>query len=288
MPQRDHTSTDPTAILQWYVEMGVDEAIGDQATDWFTESERQQQTRQAPAAAVTAAKGRPSLLQRDETPGQARPDPSPKPARAEDVVQDARTVAQGCNTLDELKIALANFEGCGLKRTAKNLVFADGSPDAPVMLIGEAPGRDEDLQGVPFVGRSGQLLDRMLAAIGRDRTNTYVTNVIPWRPPGNRTPTPAETAICRAFVERQIALVDPQVIVFLGGVAAKEMLETSTGIMRLRGTWRTYPANGGQYRAMATLHPAYLLRQPAQKKLAWRDFLEVQQALEERVPGTET
>ncbi len=281
MPNRDTSSTDATALLQWYVQMGVDEAMSEEATDWFAESEKQQKARQAPTATTETAapaKGRASLLPRDEGQSPARPDPAP--VRADNVVHDARTLAEGCKTLEELKDALADFNGCGLKRTAKNLVFADGSPEAPLMLIGEAPGRDEDLQGVPFVGRSGQLLDRMLAAIGRDRSNAYITNVIPWRPPGNRAPTPAETAICRPFIERQIALVDPAVIVFLGGVAAKEMLATTTGIMRLRGTWRTYPPDGGHYRANATLHPAYLLRQPAQKKLAWRDFLEIQQALE--------
>jgi DNA polymerase len=149
------------------------------------------------------------------------------------------------------------------------------------MLIGEAPGRDEDLQGLPFVGRSGQLLDRMLAAIGHDRTNSWITNVIPWRPPGNRAPTPAETAICRPFIERQIELVDPAVIVFLGGVSAKELLGTTEGIMRLRGRWRDYPPGSGRWTAMATFHPAYLLRAPAQKRLAWRDLLAVAKALEE-------
>ena len=189
-------------------------------------------------------------------------------------------MARKAATLEELREILAGFDGCNLKFTAKNLVFADGSPQPAVMFVGEAPGRDEDLEGVPFVGRSGQLLDRMLAAIGLDRQSAYIANVIPWRPPGNRTPTPLETEICRPFIERQIELANPKVLVNLGGPSAKTLLHASEGILRLRGNWRVHTtASGTAIPAMPTLHPAYLLRNPAHKKLAWRDFLEVKAKL---------
>ncbi|WP_192385937.1 uracil-DNA glycosylase, partial [Mesorhizobium silamurunense] len=192
----------------------------------------------------------------------------------------ARQLAASASTLDELRQHMAAFDGCNLKFTAKNLVFADGNPNADLMLVGEAPGRDEDLEGLPFVGRSGRLLDRMLAAIGLDRTSAYIANVIPWRPPGNRTPTPHETEICRPFIERQIELVNPKVLVNLGGPSAKTLLNTTEGILRLRGNWRVHTtASGTAIPAMPTLHPAYLLRTPAHKKLAWRDFLEVKAKL---------
>ena len=192
----------------------------------------------------------------------------------------ARELAAKSATLDELREHMARFEGCNLKFTAKNTVFADGNPDAAVMLVGEAPGRDEDVEGLPFVGRSGQLLDRMLAAIGLDRTSVYIANVIPWRPPGNRTPTPHETEICRPFIERQIELAGPKVLITLGGPSAKLLLNTAEGILRLRGNWRAHvTASGVSIPTMPTLHPAYLLRNPAHKKLAWRDFLEVKARL---------
>ena len=192
----------------------------------------------------------------------------------------AREAASSAPTLEALRATLATFEGCNLRFTATNLVFADGNPQARVMFVGEAPGLEEDLQGLPFVGRSGQLLDRMLAAIGIDRTSAYIANVIPWRPPGNRTPTPQETEICRPFIERQIALIDPDFLVLLGGASAKQLLQTSEGILKIRGQWRAYDTGRRQIRAMATLHPAYLLRQPLQKRLAWRDLLALKQALD--------
>jgi DNA polymerase len=192
----------------------------------------------------------------------------------------ARELAAKSATLDELREHMARFEGCNLKFTAKNTVFADGNPQAAVMLVGEAPGRDEDVEGLPFVGRSGQLLDRMLAAIGLDRNSVYIANVIPWRPPGNRTPTPHETEICRPFIERQIELAAPKVLITLGGPSAKLLLNTADGILRLRGSWRAHvTASGVSIPTMPTLHPAYLLRNPAHKKLAWRDFLEVKARL---------
>ena len=199
----------------------------------------------------------------------------------DETARAAREMARAATTLEELRAALERFEGCNLKITATRLVFADGDPQGRVMLVGEAPGRDEDIQGLPFVGRSGQLLDRMLAAIGLTRNDVYIANVVPWRPPGNRTPTPQETAACRPFIERQIELADPDFLVILGTAAAKELLDSPEGILKLRGRWREFDTGRRKIRAMATLHPAYLLRQPLQKRLAWRDFLTLKAALEE-------
>ena len=194
----------------------------------------------------------------------------------------ARELASRATTLDELRQIMEGFEGCNLKVTAKNLVFADGNPEADLMLVGEAPGRDEDLEGLPFVGRSGQLLDRILAAIGLDRKSAYIANAIPWRPPGNRAPTPHETEICRPFIERQIALANPKVLVTLDALPAKLLTGSPEGILRLRGNWKAHTtASGTVIPVMPTLHPDYLLRNPAHKKLAWRDFLEVKAKLAE-------
>lgn len=194
----------------------------------------------------------------------------------------ARDEAAQAATLEDLRASLARFEGCNLRLTAKNLVFSDGSPQARLMFVGEAPGREEDAQGVPFVGRSGQLLDRMLTAIGMDRAQAYIANVVPWRPPGNRTPTPQEAEICKPFIHRQIELVDPDVLVFLGGASAKLLAGATDGILRLRGKWLAYDTGTRQIRAIATLHPAYLLRTPIQKRLAWRDFMKIKAALDGR------
>ncbi len=191
----------------------------------------------------------------------------------------ARETARTAGSLEELRSLLEQFEGCALKSTAKKLVFADGNPQARVMFVGEAPGREEDLEGLPFVGRSGKLLDRMMAAIGLDRSGAYIANVIPWRPPGNRTPTPQETQICLPFIRRQIELADPDVLVCLGGPSAQALLGAKEGILKMRGRWSSYHTGTREIRAIATLHPAYLLRQPLQKRLAWRDFLAIRKAL---------
>jgi len=197
-----------------------------------------------------------------------------------ETVGSARSAASSAQSLDELRKILAGFEGCNLRLTAKNLVFGDGSSKARVMFVGEAPGREEDIQGVPFVGRSGHLLDRMLKAVGLDRSNVYIANVVPWRPPGNRTPTPHETEICRPFIQRQIELVDPEVVVFLGAASAKTLSGARDGIRKLRGKWLTYNGEGTQRKAIATYHPAYLLRSPAEKRYAWRDMLQIRAELE--------
>ena len=189
----------------------------------------------------------------------------------------ARELARSAASLDELRALLENFEGCGLKKTASRLCLSRGSQNARLMLIGEAPGKDEDIQGEPFVGRAGQLLDRMLAAINLTEADVYITNLVFWRPPGNRTPSPEEVQVCQPFVERQIELLNPKILVFLGNAAAKQLTGATEGIMKLRGKWLNYSG----VRAMATLHPAYLLRNPIAKRLAWRDLLAIRDALDQ-------
>jgi DNA polymerase len=195
-------------------------------------------------------------------------------------VMAAREAAGVAGTLDELEAILAGFDGCALKATAKNLCFYRGAARARLMLIGEAPGRDEDLQGKPFVGRAGQLLDRMLAAIGLSEADAHITNIVYWRPPGNRTPTPQEAQVCRPFLQRQVELVSPDFVMLLGGAAANHIFGATEGIMRIRGKWRELTIGTRPVRAIATLHPAYLLRTPAAKRLAWRDLLAVKGALQ--------
>lgn len=281
--------TDPLDILRFYAEAGVDEALSEEPIDRFLQSreiaeaagrrreEARRAAEQAPAEPLRPAAPRAAPA---SPPPAARAAPPSLTAPSDAAIMAAREAAATADTLEALREALSAFEGCNLRHTATNLVFADGNPEARLMLVGEAPGMEEDLQGLPFVGRSGRLLDLMLAAIGRDRTSAYIANVIPWRPPGNRTPTPQETEICRPFIERQIALVDPDVLVLLGGASAKTILKTSEGITRLRGKWLSHDTGRREIRTLATLHPAYLLRQPLQKRLAWRDLLAVKEALE--------
>jgi DNA polymerase len=273
-------------LLAFYASVGVDEALEDAPVNRFAEVAPKPVER-APTAAPSGDTAAPQRStnrlepgDRSNAPPVARAPSATVPDEAQAAL--ARQLATRATTLEELRQHMAAFDGCNLKATAKSLVFADGNPEAAVMLVGEAPGRDEDIEGLPFVGRSGRLLDRMLAAIGLDRTSVYIANVIPWRPPGNRTPTPHETEICRPFIERQIEMVNPKVLINLGGPSAKTLLNTSEGILRLRGKWRVHTtASGIAIPAMPTLHPAYLLRTPAHKKLAWRDFLEVKAKLRE-------
>jgi DNA polymerase len=279
--------SDLADLLAFYASAGVDEALEDTPVNRFAEAAPRPAERAAAPAAPpreTKAAEQPTASPRldasqvPDAPARSVPATATVPDEAQAAL--ARQMAASASTLDALRQHMASFDGCNLKFTAKNLVFADGNPQASLMLVGEAPGRDEDIEGLPFVGRSGRLLDRMLAAIGLDRTSAYIANVIPWRPPGNRTPTPHETEICRPFIERQIELVNPKVLVNLGGPSAKTLLNTSEGILRLRGNWRVHTtASGIAIPAMPTLHPAYLLRTPAHKKLAWRDFLEVKAKL---------
>lgn len=291
------------AMLAWQIAMGADEATEIAPVDRFAASEAAAAARRRPAA-TPAASGPKAEGRADAPAGSARPSPPPSPSpsppkapspasrnldsehaplgAAEAATLGSRA-ADACETLDDLRAALAKFDGCPLKQTATNLVFGDGNPAADVMLIGEAPGRDEDMQGKPFVGVSGQLLDRMMGFIGLDRERFYITNVLYWRPPGNRTPTDAEVAACRPFIARHIQLVRPKVLLLVGGKSAKSLLGTEQGITKLRGRWFDYDAGGGvgTLPALATFHPAYLLRSPAMKRLAWRDLLSLQRRMRE-------
>lgn len=225
------------------------------------------------------ATGQRAPLQADKASPQLFVAAAPIPPAPEAAVMAARDAARTATSLADLAAILSRFEGCPLKATASRLVFADGNPHAKVMFVGEAPGADEDREGLPFVGRSGRLLDRMMAAIGLDRQSAYIANIIPWRPPGNRTPTPLESQTCLPFIQRQIELADPDILVCLGAPAAQALIGVKDGIMRTRGRWFTFHTGSREIRAIATLHPAYLLRQPLAKRLAWRDFLAIKAAL---------
>jgi DNA polymerase len=265
-------------ILAFYLEAGIDVSLQEETTDQLTETSFVRDDRPARRPAGDLAEQVPST-ERQRPPalfGESLPASPPSPDAA---VMAAREAARNAATLDELRAILAGFDGCALKATATQLVFADGNPQARVMFVGEAPGRDEDIEGLPFVGRSGKLLDRMMAAIGLDRTRAYIANIIPWRPPGNRTPTPQETEICLPFIRRQIELADPDILVCLGGPSAQALLGVKDGIMKTRGRWFAYQTGTREIRAIATLHPAYLLRSPIAKRLAWRDFLAIKKAL---------
>jgi DNA polymerase len=265
---------DLLAWLDWYRAMGATELIGDRPLD-----------RRGLAPPPVAQPDTWSPAPPPSTPT-ARPRAAAEPPLAlrspGALAASARETAAACGSVAELVQALAAFDGCALKETALNLCFADGNPEAEVMLIGEAPGAEEDRKGKPFVGPSGQLLDRMLATIGLDRTSVYITNVIYWRPPGNRSPTPAEIAACQPFLERTIELVRPQLMVFVGGIAARGLLGVKEGVTKLRGRRLVYRlADGTTIPALVMFHPAYLLRQPAQKRLAWRDLLTMRRILDE-------
>jgi DNA polymerase len=273
---------DALAALRWQIEAGADEAIGEDPLDRTAAAGPKAEPRGRPDAMPdTAPSARPAPPGQPGPPAPVwRPQPGPL-VSAETALASARELAVAANSLAELEAALEAFEGCPLKATATNLVFADGNPGARVMMIGEAPGAEEDRQGLPFVGVSGRLLDRMLACIGLDRSSVYITNMLFWRPPGNRTPTAAEIASCLPFTERQIELAAPDYLVLVGGMSAKNLLARSEGILRLRGHWRPYQHSGlpRPIPALPTLHPAYLLRQPQQKRLAWRDLLSLHHAL---------
>jgi len=266
-------------LLAFYQEAGVDAPIGESPVDRFADD-----------AVATAPSNRP----RDANEASSRSaDVRPAPARVfeqrrltsaappspEAAVMAAREAAKSAASLEDLRAILDRFEGCALRATAKQLVFSDGNPQARLMFVGEAPGRDEDIEGLPFVGRSGKLLDRMLAAIGLVRNSVYIANIVPWRPPGNRTPTPQESAICLPFIRRQIELVDPDVLVCLGKPSMQTLLGINEPITRARGRWLKFHTGTRDIRAMPTLHPAYLLRSPLAKRLAWRDFLAIKKAL---------
>ncbi len=262
----------PIDALRWHIEMGVDELIDDQPIDRYAAAAIPRAAVAVPSPSANSQPARPAA---SASPGQ--------PLAPSEGARDAIAIARDANSIEDLRERLETFEGCALKFTATNTVFADGDPASDIMFIGEAPGVDEDRQGLPFVGASGQLLNRMLSALGRERTSIYISNILFWRPPGNRSPTAAETAACLPFVQRHIELARPKVLVFLGGSSAKTMLDRTEGIMRLRGKWFDYMSEelGTPIPAMPTFHPAFLLRQSAQKREAWRDFLAIQEKLEE-------
>jgi uracil-DNA glycosylase family 4 len=263
-------------LLAFYLEAGVDCALAEEPVDRLADPD----IAPAPRETATAQPVRPAPT---------RPTPAPLPVTRgepapEIAIASAREAAHTAPSLEALRALLETFDGCALKHTATRLVFADGNPQARVMFVGEAPGRDEDIEGLPFVGRSGKLLDRMMAAIGLDRSSAYIANVIPWRPPGNRTPTPQETQICLPFIRRQIELVDPDVLVTLGNPSSQALLGTREGIMRSRGKWFDYDTGSRAIRAIATFHPAYLLRSPSYKRMSWQDLRAIAKALEAASP----
>ena len=259
------------ALLRWYDAMGVDAVVGDRPIDLT----------RVPAPTRPSGPKRAAPAAKAKAGDAARRPSAAVPLGTRAALEDARKLADAATGLDGLKAALEGFEGCALKHTATNLVFADGDPAADVMIIGEAPGAHEDREGLPFVGPAGQLLDRMLAAIGRDRRSVYITNILPWRPPGNRQPNSNEIAVCLPFAERHIVLKAPRLLVFAGGTSAKAMLSTTEGITRLRGRWFDYapPGRDASIPAMPIYHPAFLLRQPAQKREAWRDLIQISRRL---------
>jgi DNA polymerase len=264
-------------LIAFYLDAGADALLVDAPIDRMADDTAivaPPMSPVLPAAAPASARSAKPPMKPAERAHQAAAPPS-----ADAAVMAAREAAQTAASLDELRALLERFEGCSLKGTATQLVFADGNPQSRIMFVGEAPGFDEDVSGVPFVGRSGKLLDLMLAAIGLDRTSAYIANVVPWRPPGNRTPTPQETAICLPFIRRQIELANPELLVCLGGPATQTLLGTKDGITRSRGRWFNYDIGAREIRAIATFHPAFLLRSPLQKLLAWRDLLAIKKAL---------
>ena len=277
VPGEDERARDAEA-LRWLIEAGADEAIGEVAVDRAVAKPTPATSQSQPAAPPTTQVGPPPLR---EAPPLWTPEPGPV-GSSEEALGTARRLATEAGSLEALRAAVESFDGCPLKETATNTVFADGNPEARVMIIGEGPGAQEDRQGLPFVGPSGQLLDLMLASIGLDRQSAYISNVLFWRPPGNRTPTAGEIAACLPFVERHIELADPECLLLVGGMSAKTLLGRSEGILRLRGHWRPYQHAGlsRPIPALPSLHPAYLLRQPQQKRLAWRDLLALKHALE--------
>lgn len=261
-------------LLAFYLEAGVDCALSEVPVNRLSEIAEGDIVPERPAEQAAPR----APLQR---PAPAPPTPRAGVAPAPDAaIESARALAPKAASLDELRSLLEAFDGCALKTTATKLVFADGNPKAKIMFVGEAPGRDEDIQGLPFVGRSGKLLDLMLAAVGLDRSNVYIANIIPWRPPGNRDPSPHETQMCLPFIRRQIELVDPDILVCLGKPSSQAVLELKDGIMKTRGRWFDYDTGSRKIRAMATFHPAYLLRSPIYKRLTWQDLRAAKKALD--------
>ncbi|MBI1205263.1 MAG: uracil-DNA glycosylase [Rhodopseudomonas sp.] len=268
MPTQDNS---PRALLDFYLEAGVDALVGEDPIDHFAQAD-------TPPVAVRPATPSPGAL----SPPVIRQSPALAPAAPQapdEAALAARQAAAAATTLDALREAMEKFDGCALKATASRLVFADGNPTARVMLVGEAPGRDEDIEGTAFAGRAGRLLDLMLGSIGLDRTSAYLANVVPWRPPGNRAPTPQETAICLPFIKRQIELANPDILVCLGKPAMQALLGIQEPITKARGRWTTYDTGTREIAAITTFHPDFLLASRPQKRFAWRDLLSLKKAL---------
>ncbi len=279
---------DARELIAFYLEAGADAVIGEEPVDRMADDAKPSPARLGPDGKPLRAGAFAKAARTDPASDRGRQSASPlsRPGESatalispDTAIMAAREAAKNATSLDELRVLLERFEGCTLRGTATQLVFADGNPEARIMFVGEAPGYEEDITGRPFVGRSGKLLDRMMEAIGLDRTRAYIANVVPWRPPGNRTPTPQEAAICLPFIRRQIELADPDILVCLGQPATQTLLTTKEGITRTRGRWFKYDTGTRQIRALPTFHPAFLLRSPLQKRFAWRDFLAIKKAL---------
>lgn len=280
-------------LIRFYAEAGVDNALDEAPADRFAEA--QLATAKPLNTQPAEADNRPQPAQHASTfssqPAPDRPQQQAAPANPaaakvgiapEILLEEARARAAAAASLDDLLQAMADFDGCRLKFTAKNICFSDGSPSADLMVIGDAPGRDDDLEGIPFSGPAGQMLNRILVAIDLSRDKAYLANTLPWRPPGNRPATPLELDLCRPFLDRQIELVAPKVIVALGDSAAKALTGSREPIYKLRGNWHNYTAaDQSAIAVMPSLHPDYLLRTPAQKRFAWEDWLMVKLRLEQ-------
>lgn len=299
------------SILKFYAEAGVVDLLEDAPIDRFEASRKQLEEKRAQRGNAgsrntgngNTGSGNPQNMSPRVAAASSRTSHSPrltqdKPAAApiqaattniavpdQETMDEARAFAKSAKSVEELKDLITSFKGCNLRQSAKNTVFADGNPNAPIMFIGGGPARDEDRQGVPFVGPVGQLFDKMLAAIDLDRDKSYLTNIIPWRPPGNRTPVPHEIDLCRPFVERHIELIKPKLLVFMGNVSTKALLSTNKSILSMRGTWSEYEIgneDGGQkVPVMPILHPEHLLKNPASKRNAWKDLLAISAKLKE-------
>lgn len=281
------------ANLVWSIEAGADEVISDTPCDYFSLSERRVSfsaeallSQTLPSSSQLSNKDSDKHLTKQLLGSSANipltRDSVFTPAPTDEGIKTAREAVKDVKTLEELKTAITSFTACNLKNTAMNTVFADGNKDSKLMLIGEAPGADEDRIGLPFVGQSGQLLDKMLASIGRPReTGFYISNIIPWRPPGNRTPTGAEISLCLPFIEKHIELISPDFLLLLGGTAVSAILDTKESVSFLRGKWHNYTikTTGKTIPTLVTFHPAYLLRSPLQKRAAWKDLLTLQERI---------
>ena len=276
-------------LLKFHIEADCADVLDDMPVNHFAEAEPASPEHATPEHATPETKGPAAHAGLQEGAAPLTPPVTPAVVTAQvnpaapqnSAAGDSATLAKTATTLDELAAALESFEGCGLKKTAKSTVFSDGVSSARIMLVGEAPGQDEDRTGKPFVGRSGQLLDAMMATIGLSRAdNLYIANVIPWRPPGNRAPSVDELETCKPFIMRQIELVAPEIIVLVGGTSAKTLLNTETGITRLRGKWQTLEIGGRDIPALPFFHPAYVLRRPETKIDVWADLCALKQKLD--------